>query len=83
VIEDARQELRAAAGELTTIRYRLLGVQASIPPSPLETSRGDLESDPDEVTELRSAIAVGIHDHLEPLIRNLLSAAEDPSQPAT
>jgi hypothetical protein len=77
VIKGAREELRGVAGDLSSIRYRLLGVQASIPASPLEASRGDLEGDPDVATELRSAIGVGIHDYLEPLIRGVLRAAED------
>lgn len=76
MIEDVRKGLRAVAGDLTAIRYRLLGMQASIPPSPLETSPGDLEGDPDAATEMRSAIGTGVHDSLEPLIRNLLTAAE-------
>jgi hypothetical protein len=75
VIEDARKALQAVAEELAAIRYRLLGVQASIPPSPGETSEGDLEEDPGVATELRSAIGTGVHDSLEPLIRNLLRAA--------
>jgi hypothetical protein len=76
VIEGAKEEMRAVAGELKTIRYRLLGVQASIPPSPQETSEGDLEGETDPATELRSLIGIGIQDHLEPLIRGLLTAAE-------
>ena len=77
MIEGAREEMRAVAGELKTIRYRLLGVQASIPPSPLEMSEGDLEEDPDPATELRSLIGIGIQDHLDPLIQELLTAAEE------
>jgi hypothetical protein len=76
VINDAKQELRSIAERLSSIRYRMLGVQASIPASPQETSLGDLEGDLDETTELRSTIGVGIHDYLEPLIRVLLRAAE-------
>ena len=76
VIEGARQEMRATVGDLKSIRYRLLGVCAGIPPSPQETSRGDLEGDPDVETEIRTVIANGIQDCLDPLIDDLLAAAE-------
>jgi hypothetical protein len=76
VIKGAQEELRRAAEELMAIRYRLLGVQASIPPSPSERSTEDLhEGAADVATELRSVIGVAIHDSLEPLIQNLLAAA--------
>jgi hypothetical protein len=78
VIKGAREELGRIAGELIAIRYRLLGVQASIPPSPYERSPEDLgEGAADVATELRSVIGIGIHDSLEPLIQDLLAAAED------
>lgn len=76
VIEGARQEMRAAAGDLSSIRYRLLGVQAEIPPSPQEASQEDLEGDPDVETEIRTVIANGIKNCLDPLIDDLLAAAE-------
>jgi hypothetical protein len=76
VIEGARKEFRAAAADLTSIRYRLLGVHASIPPSPQEKSKGDLEGDPDVETEFRNVIACGIPDCLDPFIDDLLTAAE-------
>lgn len=76
VIEGARQEVRAAAGELKSIRYRLLGVHAGIPPSPHEASLEDLEGDPDVEMEIRTVIANGIRNCLDPLIDDLLAAAE-------
>jgi hypothetical protein len=76
MIEGARQEMRATAGDLKSIRYRLLGVHAGIPPSPQEASREDLEGDPDVETELRTVIANGIQNCLDPLIDDLLAAAE-------
>ena len=80
MIEGARKEMRAAAGDLKSIRYRLLGVQASIPPSAQETSPGDLEGEPDAETEIRSVIANGIQNCLDPLIADLLTAAEYPPE---
>ena len=76
MIEGARQEMRAAAGDLKSIRYRLLGVYEGIPPSPQETSQGDLEGYPDVETEIRTVIANGIQNCLDPLINDLLAAAE-------
>ncbi len=75
MIEGAREELRAAAKDLKSIRYRMLGVHASIPPSPQETSRGDLAGEMDVETELRNVIACGIQDGLNPLIDDWLNAA--------
>jgi hypothetical protein len=76
VIEGARKALRAVAGGLATFRYLLVGVQASIPPSAKETSRGDLEGDLDVATEMRTVIANGIQDRLDSLIDDLLTVAE-------
>jgi hypothetical protein len=74
-IEGARQELRSAAEDLKSMRYRLLGVRASIPPTSQETSRGDLKGEMDVETELRNVIACGIQDGLDPLIDDWLNAA--------
>ncbi|HEV7505336.1 MAG TPA: hypothetical protein VGS07_10525 [Thermoanaerobaculia bacterium] len=68
--------MRAAIGDLKSIRYRLLGVKGSIPPSAQETSRGDLEGDPDVETEIRNVIACGIQDRLDPFIDDLVTVAE-------
>src|SRR4051794_11079925 len=75
VIEDARKAMRAAARDLKSIRYRLLGVHASIPPSSQETSKGDLEGEMDVETELRNVIACSVQDSLDPLIDDWLNAA--------
>ncbi len=75
MIEGAREELRAAARDLKSIRYRMLGVHASITPSPQETSRGDLAGEMDVETEIRNVIACGIQDGLNPLIDDWLNAA--------
>jgi hypothetical protein len=73
---EARKALRAAGADLTAIRHRLVGIQASIPPSVQETSRGDLEGDMDVATEMRTVIANGIPECLDPLIDDILTAAE-------
>ncbi|MBW8875682.1 MAG: hypothetical protein JF614_12025 [Acidobacteria bacterium] len=76
MIKGARKEMWAVAGDLTSIRYRLLGVQASVPPSAQETSQGDLDGEPDVETEIRTVIANGIQSCLDPLIDDLLAAAD-------
>ncbi|HSS76991.1 MAG TPA: hypothetical protein VLV54_09620 [Thermoanaerobaculia bacterium] len=76
VIESARKALRAVGADLTAIRHRLVGVQASIPPSVQETARGDLEGDMDVATEMRTVIANDLQDCLDPLIDHLLTVAE-------
>jgi hypothetical protein len=75
-IKGAGTELRATARDLTAIRYRLLGVQASIPPSAQETSLEEIQGNPDVGTEMRAVIGGGILDCLDPLIEALLAAAE-------
>jgi hypothetical protein len=79
VIKGARKEIRAIVEALKSIRYRLLGVQASIPPSAEETSLRDLEGEPDAETELRTVIANGIENCLNPLINELEAVAGEGS----
>ncbi|MFY9820180.1 MAG: hypothetical protein WAM82_02290 [Thermoanaerobaculia bacterium] len=82
VIEGARKEVRAVIEDLKAIRYRLWGVYGSIPPTAQETSRGDLEGDPDVETELRTVIANGVRNGLDPLIDDLETAVEYQPDPA-
>ncbi len=76
VIAGAREELRAVVRDLKSIRYRLLGVKASIPPTAQETSREDLDGDPEVEPEMRTVIANGILNCLDPFIDDLGTAAE-------
>ncbi|HEY0515401.1 MAG TPA: hypothetical protein VGH73_26135 [Thermoanaerobaculia bacterium] len=73
-IDPARAQIRRAVEDLREIRYRLLGVQASIPPTRQETSLEDLEGEPDAPTEIRAALAHALHDRLDPLIQELAAA---------
>src|SRR5581483_6169828 len=43
----ARKQIGRASETLQGVRYQLIGIQASIPPTPQETSPEDLESDSD------------------------------------
>jgi|GEM_PF-1093307 len=81
VIESARKALRAVGADLTAIRHRLMGVQASIPQSPQEISRGDLEGALDVATEMRTVIANGIQNCLDTLIDDILTVAEYQPEP--
>jgi hypothetical protein len=75
VEEAARAELRKVMEDLDSLRYRLLGVRASIPASPLEAGPGredDLpEESTDEATDLRSGIANVLNDRIDPALSDL------------
>jgi hypothetical protein len=81
VIEGVKDEMRAAIQDLKSIRFRLLGVKASIPPTAQETSPGDLEGDPDVETELRTVIDNGIQNCLDSLIDDFEAAVEYQPEP--
>ncbi len=76
--EIAQEQLRETVRELVGIRFRLLGVQASLPPGPLEVVR--LLEEPagpmDRGTELRAVIQCVLEDYLGPAIRDLGAAAD-------
>jgi hypothetical protein len=73
-VDLARQELGPLIEGLRAIRYRLVGLQASIPPTRQETSPEDLEGELDAATEIRAILGNALHD-LDPLIRDLIAAA--------
>lgn len=76
MIEGARKELRAVARELSAIRYRLLGVVATLPPREDEvTTEKDMAEEYDAITEMRAAAQSAIRDSIEPAIQSLESAA--------
>lgn len=75
VIEEARAELLAVVTDLRAIRQRLKRVRASLPISTQESSREDLDAEPDVATEMRAVIGNGLNDSLRPLINDLLGAA--------
>ncbi len=76
-LQQAREQLRAAAGELEDLRTRLLGLQASLPLTPADTSREDLEEPPTPASEMHAALGCVVRDYLDPLIRDLRAAAGD------
>jgi plasmid stability protein len=78
----ARKQIGRVIETLQAIRYQLIGIQASIPPTRQETSPEDLGSDPDAPTEIRSILANAVQDSLDPLIRDLDAAAGYEPRPA-
>lgn len=73
-LEQAKEQLRAAAGELEDLRARLLGLQTSLPLTPNDTSREDIEEFATPASEMHAALGCVVRDHLEPLIRDLRAA---------
>jgi hypothetical protein len=75
-LSEVRAQIGKIVEQLITIRYQMLGVQASLPASSLEISLEDLDADPDAPTEIRTVIGNCINDSLDPLIRDLLDLAK-------
>lgn len=65
-----REQLREAVRMATSFLYMLLGVAASLPASPQETSTEDLE-EMDFAVEARAVIANVVNDRVRPVIRDL------------
>jgi hypothetical protein len=77
-IDAAREQLREIVGDLESIRFRLLGVQASLPePAADGTVQGFVEDieEMDFRTEIRSVIGCVLNDCVAPAMRDLREAA--------
>ncbi len=72
----ARAALRQTAEELEALRFRLLGIHASLPVSPREDVMLLGEEDPDFPTEARSILECVLNDWIAAAIRDLRAAAE-------
>jgi hypothetical protein len=74
-VEAFLAETREILRKLKPLRFRLLGVAASLPPSPAESSPlADVEP-ADPRTELRSVVECVVRDSFDPLIRDLEEVA--------
>lgn len=73
---EAQQAMRAIAADLEAIRYRLLGVHASLPVPATEPAMLAGELDMDVSTEVRSVVECVVHDFIDSAIRDLRSAAD-------
>ena len=77
-----RSGLREVVRELEASRSRLLELRRTVPPSPPGGSEEDVDAAPDPLAEMAAVIECGLHDCLEPLIRDLTAAAEYPREAA-
>lgn len=69
-----RNGLRESARELQKARETLLELK-ELAPHP-ERPDEDHDAEPDPLADLRAVIECGLHDRLEPLIQDLLAAAD-------
>ena len=78
IVQGTQEYLRSTAGKLKEMRAGLLAVREMLPASEEEVSPNDLrlDKDPDPQTEIRAVIACTVQDCLDPLIRDLLTAAD-------
>jgi hypothetical protein len=74
-VEAARSQMLAIVHDLDAIKFRLLGVQASLPPGIIELDRFLEMEATDAATGLRTAIACVLRDYLGPAVRDLEAAA--------
>lgn len=70
-----RKELEKIAEGMKSLRFRLLGVHATLPVSPREEVMLLGEEDPDFATEARSIIECLIHDAMDSAIEDLINVA--------
>jgi hypothetical protein len=71
----AQTQLRRIVQELEAIRYRLLGVHATLPAPLPEDPLAEEAEEPGVAPALRSAIECALADRLEPAIHALQAAA--------
>lgn len=71
-----RNGLRKSVEDLRRVREELLGLRAAIQIPPAESSLADQDAEPDPLTEMMAVLDCGMHDGLDPLIRDLGAAAE-------
>ncbi|HVR95379.1 MAG TPA: hypothetical protein VMW27_02110 [Thermoanaerobaculia bacterium] len=74
-LQEVRDQLRIAVRELEDLRTRLLGIQASLPLSPADTSPEDMEEPATPASEMHAVLGCVVRDYLDPLIRDLRGAA--------
>lgn len=76
--ERAREQLREVAAELEAIRFRLLGVYAALPASPMEQDPLREDDAIGPAGQLRAAIGCVLEDRIAPAFRDLQAAAGEP-----
>ena len=68
---EAQAEIRKIVRALKPLKFRLLGVAASLPPSPAETSPLPDVEPAGLGTHLRAVVECVVNDSLDPAIRDL------------
>jgi len=66
----ARIQLKEIERELQRIRYRMLGVQSTLPPAPADREPADVHS-LDDLSQLHAVIRCVLMDSIEPAIEDL------------
>jgi hypothetical protein len=80
-VEAAKTQLREIARDLEAVRYRFLGVHASVPLSPAESDPlADVDVTTDPVAHLHGSLEDFL-DEIESLISDVLETASSPSEP--
>jgi len=77
----ARAQLLEIKRQLEAIRFRLLGVQASLPPAPAELVPLLEEENMDAAAQIRAVVQCVLHDSIEPAIQDLGELASLPEEP--
>ena len=78
----AEAQLREIADALEVIRFRLLGVQASLPASSVERDPLREEDEMDTATEIRAVVGCVLEDRIEPALQELrtVGSTEPPEE---
>ena len=75
---DARAQLLEIERQLEAIRFRLLGVQASLPPAPMELLPLLEEESMHAAAQIRAVVQCVLRDSIEPAIQDLREVATLP-----
>lgn len=75
---EAKDQLREIVAELEAIRFRLLGIQSSLPDSPMERFPPLEGNKMEPGAEIRAVIGCVLDDSIRPAIRDLRNMAEPP-----
>ena len=76
----ARIQLKEIERELQSIRFRMLGVQATLPPAPVDQDPADVER-LDNLSQLHAVIRCLLADSIEPSIRDLRELSAPTGEP--
>jgi hypothetical protein len=71
-----RNGLRESARDLQKVREQLLELKKMVPLPPQEPCAEERDEERDPLSEMKAIVECGLHDCLEPLIQDLLAAAE-------